>query len=503
MNNVYMKVVGQVFIFLTLFSCSTIKLDKQTVKQSKTYKLAEKFVQGFNSGNADSIEIAVRQVFTDEYLSNNGGSKAYAVDRLELYRTYGPLEFEFIDSTDKRPIVWYKGKASYGWVGFQFQFSDSLESKAASVTTWRARPISFPEHKQTEKTVADSLKYYLESLANNDLFSGSVVLSHQGKILVNSVWGNDKRKVPSPIDNTTLFHTASVTKLFTAVIVMQLVQEGLVTLNDTLGKYIPEYPQPYNNKVRIIHLLTHTSGIELDDDVEYLKMINSANNVEDLLSAQLLALKDRKPLFEPGSEYDYSSEGFDLLGVIAERVTKEKYKKIIEDRILKPANMEYTKVYMPKDKENYAIGLTSLQENLQQSDVGELKNSTDILPKSTKPSSGIWSNAYDLHLFMQAILSNKLLSEDWTNKMLKINIVTFELPKYGIKSWVGLGIQGEELWGTETLGHGGVVPGFSSAIEYLPENEWMLTVTSNTGEATGFLVFQRFLELTANYKNSE
>lgn len=502
MNKVYIKVIGLVFIFLTLFiSCSSSKHDKQSVNQSKTFKLAEKFVHGFNSGNADSIEIIVRQVFTDEFLNNNGGSLAYATSRLELYRTYGSLEFEFIDSTESRPIIWYKGKVSNGWIGYQLRFKDSMEYKATGVTTWRARPVPFPKHKQTEETVADSLHYYLECLAKNDLFSGSVVLSHKGNILVNGAWGSDNREKSSPIDTTTLFHTASVTKLITSVLVLQLVQRGLITLDDTLSMYIPEYPHPYNEKVKIIHLLTHTSGIELDDDVEYLKNINVANNVEDLLSAQLLALKNREPAFDPGTEYNYTSEGFDLLGVILERVTKMSYKELVEERIFKPANIVHSKIYMPLEEGKYAIGLTNLKEDLQQSDVRELKNAMDILPRYAKPSAGIWSNAYGLHLFMQAVLSYSLLSEEWTNKMLEIHRVTFEYPKYGIKSWVGLGIQGEELWGIQTLGHGGVVPGFSSAIEYLPVNEWMLTVTSNTGEATAFLVFQRFLELTANYEN--
>lgn len=72
------------------------------------------------------------------------------------------------------------------------------------------------------------------------------------------------------------------------------------------------------------------------------------------------------------------------------------------------------------------------------------------------------------------------------------------MPKYGIRTWIGLGAQGEDLWDNRTVGHGGVVPGYSAAIEYLPATGWLLTVVTNTGEATGFLVFQRFLELVAN-----
>ncbi len=95
------------------------------------------------------------------------------------------------------------------------------------------------------------------------------------------------------IDTNTLFHTASVTKLFTSVLALQLIQEGRLSLEDTIGKFIPKYPEPYSSTVKIIQLLTHTSGIKLMDDVDYLITINTAENVDELIAVQIDALKVR------------------------------------------------------------------------------------------------------------------------------------------------------------------------------------------------------------------
>ncbi len=481
---------------LVVLGCTRDRNQKsfQDVSISSIY--AQKFVKGFNSGDAEYFAEIINELYTENFLENNGGALAYATDRLELLRTYGPLDYNFTDSTATPVISWYQGKVSNGWVGYQFHLAGT---KAEKLSTWRARPVPWPKFPQTEKTVRDSFELYLKQLTDTGLFSGSATISHRGQILFNESFGTDKKNPPNSIDTITRFHTASVTKLFTAVLALQLIEEGLLSLEDPIGKYIPEYPEPYQSRVKILHLLNHTSGIKLNDDVGFLKKINSAENVENLLTEQIVAIQKKEPAFEPGTEYNYTSEGFDLLGAVIERVTKKSWKELIENKIFKPANMKNSRVNTPLKEGNYAIGKTSLTAGFENSDTGPLKNALDILPKRAKPSSGIWSNAYELHLFMQTILTNELLGKEWTDQLLSIDRITFELPKYEIVSWVGLGIQGEKLWGTQTLGHGGVVPGYSSLIEYLPDNEWLLTVTSNAGEASAFLVFQRFLELVGSY----
>ncbi len=122
-------------------------------------------------------------------------------------------------------------------------------------------------------------------------------------------------------------------------------------------------------------------------------------------------------------------------------MTDESWKWLVEERIFLPVGMTLSRVNIPKDEGNYAVGKTSLKAGFKSSEENILKNSMEVLPKHAKPSSGIWSNSFELHKFMQAILSDKLLNNKMTERFLSVEGITAELPQYGIVSWVGLGAQ--------------------------------------------------------------
>ncbi|MGK2963595.1 MAG: serine hydrolase domain-containing protein [Gemmatimonadaceae bacterium] len=460
-------------------------------------EMVHRYVDAFNTGEPAALAAVLERMYSAVFLAAIGGADAAAWERLELRRTYGPLAHEYVDTLARPPIVWTRGTVSRGWVGHQLYLSDGPDSKVTRHSIWRPRPVAYPDLSLGESQVAESMRIYLQELSDADHFSGSVTISHQGRPVLDGSWGLDGQSAPRPITPDTRFHIASVTKLLTITALLQLAEAGVVTLDDPIGRWIPEYPQPYRDSVRIRHLLTHTSGIELDDDAEYLAKIRVARTAADLLQAQVQHIANRKPPFPPGSEYDYTSEGIDLLGVIIERATDRPWTDNVRERVLQPAGMHRTRFTVPADEGGWALGKTSLNADLQTTTPGALRPALEILPVVAKPSSGIWSTADDLHRYMRALLDYRLLGPAWTDSLLTPHRQTGELPKYGIRSWVGLGVQGEDLWGIRTLGHGGVVPGYSAAIEYVPDNGWLLAVVSNTGEATGFLVFQRFLELVA------
>jgi CubicO group peptidase (beta-lactamase class C family) len=287
-----------------------------------------------------------------------------------------------------------------------------------------------------------------------------------------------------------------MTKLLTVTALLQLVESGSVQLNDRVGRWVPEYPAPWRDTIRIRHLLTHTSGIELDDDTVFLASVRHARTAADLLAAQLIALPGRAPSAVPGTAYDYTSEGIDLLGIVIERATGRPWTEIVRERVMEPAGMRGARFSVPLDEGEWALGTTTVADDLQ-SQVAP-RSALELLPAVAKPSAGVWSSAEDLHRFMLALVDHRLLGASWTDSLLTPKVETGDFPGYGIHGWAGLGAQGEDLWGTRTVGHGGVVPGYSGTMEYLPENGWLLTVVSSTGEASGFLVYQRFLELVAH-----
>ena len=484
-----------VFVILGVSACARIPVEHdEPVRQ---LAMVHRYVDAFNSGDPAAFAAVLEEIYSPRFLAELGGASAAAWERLELLRTYGPLAHEYVDTLAAPPIVWTRGRLSGGWVGHQLYLSDGPDPEVTRHSVWRARPVPYPDVPLTESQVAASMRGYLQELSDAGHFSGSVTISHRGEPLLDDSWGLDGRSTPAPITQATRFHIASVTKLLTITALLQLAEEGVVTLDDPIAAWIPGYPPPYRDSVRIRHLLTHTSGIELDDDVDYLDETRVARTAADLLQAQVRHIADREPRFAPGSEYDYTSEGIDLVGVIIERATGRPWTDIVRERVLDPAGMNLTRFAVPVGEGGWALGRTSLNADLQTTTPGALRAALDVLPAVAKPSSGIWSTAGDLHRFMRALVDHRLLGPAWTDSLLTPHLETGELPKYGIRSWVGLGAQGEDLWGVRTVGHGGVVPGYSAAIEYLPEKGWLLTVVSNTGEATGFVVFQRFLELVA------
>lgn len=484
-------------VFVLMVSGCIAAVPAQDTSTSRV-ALVRRYLDAFNSGQPAALAAFMDQMYAPAFLAASGGSRSAAWARLELFRTYGPLAVEHVDTLATPPIIWTRGTISRGWVGHQLFLSDDPEAQVTRHSIWRARPVPYPRSSLVPSQVADSMRHYLQQLADAGLFSGSVAVSRRGEPVLDESWGHDGQATPAPITSDTRFHTASVTKLLTVTALLQLAQEGEVMLDDPIGRWLPEYPSPYRSDVRVRHLLTHTSGIELDDDPAYLAAVRRARTADDLLGAQVRHIEGRAPPFSPGSEYDYTSEGIDLLGVIIERATGQPWTQVVRERVLDPAGMRRTRFAVPVDEGSWALGRTSLGPDLQTTVPGSPRPALEVLPVVARPSSGAWSTADDLHRFMRAVIGLHLLDPAWTDSLLTPHRVTGELPEYGIRSWVGLGAQGEDLWGTRTVGHGGVVPGYSAAIEYLPATGWLLTVVSNTGEATGFLVFQRFLELVAH-----
>lgn len=457
--------------------------------------IATAYVRAWNTGAVDTLARVVERVYAPDFLADFGGPAAAAAARLDLRRTYGPVEPAFVDSAATPPIVWFRGTITGGWYGHQLYLNET--GRAERHTVWRARPVPLPAAAGLPpRAVADSLGAWLARLAEHGLFSGSVVLSHAGRRLLARSHGSTRQDSAAPVTSETRFHIASVTKLPTVVAFLQLVEAGRVSLDDSLGRWIPEYPEPWAGTVRMRHLLTHTSGIELDEDPAYLAEVRQARTAEDLLAAQMRFIEGRESRFAPGSEYDYTSEGIDLLAVVMERVTGRPWTEVVRERVLEAVGMHDTRFAVPRDEGRWALGFTALTGDLETATT-RLRPALEVLTAVAKPSSGLWSTAEDLHRFAEALLDGRLLGPELRDALLTPQVETGELPKYGIDGWVGLGAQGEDLWGIRTVGHGGVVPGYSAAIEYLPEGEWLLTVVSNTGEATGFLVFQRVLELAA------
>jgi CubicO group peptidase (beta-lactamase class C family) len=205
------------------------------------------------------------------------------------------------------------------------------------VATWglkRAASVAVTEQERLEE-----IRSHLKRLAEADIFSGAVVIARDGKPVFASAYGyaDRQKKIPNTVD--TPFLLASLTKPFTGLAIGQLVEQGKLSYNDPLSKFLPDFPDRESaRKIKIKHLLSHTSGLGNPLGSKIGESIGS-----DMLDRQttvkgLVETFDRKrPEFEPGAKWSYSNTGFVLLGRIIEIVTGQDYYDYMQKNVFGPA----------------------------------------------------------------------------------------------------------------------------------------------------------------------
>ncbi len=172
------------------------------------------------------------------------------------------------------------------------------------------------------------------------LFNGSVLVSENGKVIYKKGLGmaNMEWNIPNAPD--TRFRLGSITKQFTAALVLQLVEQGKIKLDGKITDYLPDYRKDVGEKVTIHQLLNHTSGIPSYTGLA--KFIEEASrnsySVDDFVKKY--ASNDLE--FEPGSKFAYNNSGYFLLGAIIEKVTGKTYEQVLKERILDPLGMKNT-----------------------------------------------------------------------------------------------------------------------------------------------------------------
>jgi CubicO group peptidase (beta-lactamase class C family) len=310
---------------------------------------------------------------------------------------------------------------------------------------------------------------HLLTLASADRFAGVVLITQNDKPIFQQAYGladRDKR-LPNQLD--TKFNLGSMNKMFTAVAIAQLAEQGKLAFSDPIGKYLPSYPQPAAIKVTIHQLLTHTSGIG-----DYLLTEKFAAARDTLVTVEsYLPLFMHEPLaFEPGTQFHYSNGGYIVLGAIIEQVSGQNYYDYVREHIYLPAGMQNTGFYDPAGSiPNLAIGYTTLDPSTRQP--GTLRDNTPFREIKGGPAGGGFSTLEDLHKFSIALRSHQLLSEA-TTELITTGKVDSPFGKYGygfISSAVGK---------HHCIGHGGNGPGMVAELEMCPDAGYTIVVLSNS-----------------------
>jgi len=261
-----------------------------------------------------------------------------------------------------------------------------------------------------------------EKYSKENGFSGTCIVNSANETLFSCAYGYANRafKIPNLID--TKFDTASVTKTFTAVAILQLVEKGLLNLNDNIVDIIDLQGTKIANDVKIENLLNHTSGIADDADEEagedYSALfVNSPNYAIRECKDFLKNFAYKEVNFKAGTKVRYNNCAFVLLGLALEKVTGIDYRTYVTRNVFEPCQMSNTKFCaMDEINENTAEGYASVYDNAGKC-IG-LKKNIYCYPPIGTPDGGAYTTVVDLDIFMRAIKNSKILSKSYAEMLL-------------------------------------------------------------------------------------
>lgn len=319
---------------------------------------------------------------------------------------------------------------------------------------------------------ADAIDRYVSTQLQRQHIPGlALAVVRDGRIVKLSGYGfaDLERKVPATPDS--VFEIGSITKQFTSMAVMRLVEEGKLRLDDPTGEYLTNIPDEWR-AVTLRQLLTHTSGVP---DFEAIIGYGAYRNVWKP-EAVIAACAARPMDFPPGSKWSYSNTGYFLLSLILQKVDGERYEELIRQRVLEPAGMTHTRSSEPMDIiPNRAAGY--LFNN------GHLEN-RDALQPSIGSGAGMLVSTvgdlvkWDAALAAHAIISPASYETIWTDQPLADG----SLSGYGFGWFVA------PMHGRRSQNHSGGTAGFSANILRLPDDGVTVIVLANSGNANSIAI---------------
>lgn len=307
----------------------------------------------------------------------------------------------------------------------------------------------------------EKIQSYLNQQVGNKNFSGSVLVESKGRILINKGYGMANYELNVPNTTKTKFNIGSITKTFTATAIMQLVEKNKINLEDTIDKYIKDYPQ--GNKIHISDLLSQKSGIP--DYTEFPGFMDATVRLYRTPEQIIDSFKNKSLEFKPGSKYKYSNSAYVILAYIIEKTTNQTYEEYLKENIFSPLDMNDTVIVDGKKLiQNKASGYSVNNKQITNCDM--VDNSFEF------GAGGIYSTVEDLYKWNKGIYSDKLLKKDSWHKML-----TPYSEYYGY-GWITGSIEIDNVK-KKVIGHNGLTFGFSSVFFKYMDDDTVIIVLSN------------------------
>lgn len=257
----------------------------------------------------------------------------------------------------------------------------------------------------TGQTYAPDLDSIFRAAVHDYAFEGVVLIADQGKTVFHRSAGYRDAGKTRPVDNDTRFGIASITKMITAVVVLQLYEEGKLELTDDLAQLLPDLDIPNAGDITIHHLLLHISGLPNEDDRTFLKPVSPQEFVRETIG-------DGKRIDSPGS-FNYANVDYVLLGLVIEAVEKKTWQQSVQERFIDRLQLDNTG-FLARDRlpENYA---GSFSFNTQ----GERVPDPAFYIENYYAAGCMYSDAADLLKIDQALYDAAFLKEETRKRMFR------------------------------------------------------------------------------------
>lgn len=313
------------------------------------------------------------------------------------------------------------------------------------------------------KLIIDQFDKMLSAHFNPDETGATVLISKKGKVIYHKAFGMANLELLVPMDTDHVFWLASIGKQFTAVSILQLVDQGKLKLQDEITRFIPDYPTQ-GNKITIEHLLTHTSGIHnfsgIQDPEKKLAYDCSPEEVIDFF-------KNLPMRFVPGTNWEYSNSGYFLLGYIIEKITGKTYGEYIEENIFKPLGMNNS--YFANNKKIIKNRVGAYSPGNQGYENARYLNETHIYA-----AGAIQTTVSDFFKWHEAVHAYKLVKKETMDKA----FVRYLLSD-GKEVDYGYGWKLGHLYQSPTIWHGGGIEGYGTMEIYLPKEDVFVVIFTN------------------------
>ncbi|WP_409417253.1 serine hydrolase [Flavobacterium sp. PS2] len=328
---------------------------------------------------------------------------------------------------------------------------------------------------QTSK--ADKINELLSLYSKYNQFNGTALVTENGKVIYKKGFGLANMEWKIPNEPNTKFRLGSITKQFTALLILQLVEQGKLKLDVPISTYLPDYSKTNGDKITIHQLLTHTSGIP--NYTSFPNFFSDISRNPYTPEAFVKTFADLPLQFKPGEKFSYSNSGYFLLGYIIEKVTGKTYEQCLQEKIFTPLNMNNS------GYDHHDVILANRATGYERKEKGssDYVNSSYIDMSLPYAAGSLYSTVEDLYLWDQALYTEKLLSAKYKELLFNKYINT----RFSATSYYGYGWFIEEANIDKTdkkvqiIEHGGGINGFNTLISRIPSSNDLIVLLNNTG----------------------